>query len=465
MSTIYVRDNIGYDVAVQVRIKSLLNKYFDNVVFYKQSLKHIVDLHNFSKEHFSNIDFVINLDKNLEDLKVLVPVINIDVSRLFNLKAEYVKHRFTKPSIMPKKSKDPMSFLIYDNDIINGYGVRLVKEYLEDTYHNCTVNIASNFSSILGYELKKGDEILDLADLTRDGIRFSDNPTIRIPYLTNEVFLQKFVSIPKEKYLEFKTEYLKAIDETTVSVSQRVKAMHLWAQVNNRKSFIVGISGGVDSAVTLALLKDMQETYPQAGYNIVPVIAPIYDSKGTTEQREATHLAMLVCDHVGLSYTKVSSLGYVSDKLRNAINPQNSSYLQQQADYWIRPAVFHNIAEQYDNSCMVGTTNFSEWSIGWFSQYLDIFNLMPIIDLYKSEVYKLAEYYNIPKGITVIPPKGGLVGSVTDEEALGFTYDDVEKHLEASVINAAIHKRIVESDFKRNRFKLSYVFFVKQNMK
>ena len=75
-------------------------------------------------------------------------------------------------------------------------------------------------------------------------------------------------------------------------VEQKVRALHNYLQRNGRKTLIVGVSGGVDSAVTLALLAELKLVHPE--YTIKAVIAPIDGSVGTTEQDEAFVLALSV---------------------------------------------------------------------------------------------------------------------------------------------------------------------------
>lgn len=241
-------------------------------------------------------------------------------------------------------------------------------------------------------------------------------------------------------------------------VERRVKALHAVLSAANRKTLVVGVSGGVDSAVVLSLLNALQLAYPGT-YNVVPVIAPIYSSKGTTGQTEATDLGYEVCSHFD-NQPQEYSLSNLSDATRSTLRIE-TDYVQQQLDYWLRPMAFYKVAMEHENSILISTTNFSEWSLGWFSQYLDIFGIHPIIDLYKSEVYKLAEYFGIPESVVNTPPKGGLASGNTDEEALGFTYEQYEQYRSGSLspeITSLIKERIDSSEFKRFRFNRAFIF-------
>lgn len=240
-------------------------------------------------------------------------------------------------------------------------------------------------------------------------------------------------------------------------IAKKIKALHNFLQEQNRKTLVVGISGGIDSAVVLGLLKELDNTFPNT-YTIVPMLCPIRESKGTTDQREAWNLGYEVISHFGMSENTydLTSISQATSESFCIDTP----YVQQQVDYWFRPMAFYYMATTHENSLIVTTTNKSEWELGWFSQYLDIFGVHPIIDLYKSDVYKLAKYFNIPESVINTAPKGGLATGETDEEALGFTYHEFEMYFRFGINtmhSKEIQKRIDESVFKRNRFNMSFI--------
>lgn len=240
----------------------------------------------------------------------------------------------------------------------------------------------------------------------------------------------------------------------------KIKLLHETLQKNKRNTLVIGISGGIDSAVTLAILKQLCDTHPNT-YQIIPMLCPIYNSTGTTEQKEAWVLGYELLDHFNLS-ENTYALSKLSEAARDELN-LDTPYLRQQIDYWLRPMAFYRMAMEWDKSIMVSTTNNDEWELGWFSQYLDIFGIHPIIEFNKSDIYDLAEFYNIPKSIINTPPKGGLASGKTDEEALGFSYEDFKDYRvdPDSMDIGKYHKikaRIEESEFKRYRFNKEFIF-------
>lgn len=242
-------------------------------------------------------------------------------------------------------------------------------------------------------------------------------------------------------------------------LTKKLQILHKVLQQENRKTLILGVSGGIDSAVTLGILFNLDKTYPNI-YKIIPVIAPIKNSEGTTEQHEATHLGSLVCMHFGFDpyYVDLESIAKTCTESLHL----NTPYLQQQNDYWLRPMAFYAEAMKHENSILVSTTNYSEWSLGWFSQYLDILGVHPIIELYKSEVFEFAKLFSIPDEILNLAPKGGLASGRTDEQELGFTYQQFEdyesnKNLPNEIVER-IKTRIKDSEFKRFRFNTDFIF-------
>jgi NAD+ synthase len=116
---------------------------------------------------------------------------------------------------------------------------------------------------------------------------------------------------------------------------------------------------------------------------------------------------------------------------------------------------------------VVGTSNKSEYKVGYFTKYGDgAVDLMPLADIYKTEIIKLAEYINVPSKILNKPPSADLWKGQTDEEELGITYKELDKILKnyekkeistdtpqnkivEKMIRKSMHKRLFPPIFKR----------------
>ena len=244
---------------------------------------------------------------------------------------------------------------------------------------------------------------------------------------------------------------------TSKDLNSALKKLHSHLKQAGRTRLVLGISGGVDSAATLGLLLKLQEKYPKV-YEVVPVSCPIYDSEGTTEQLEAQSLANRLCYHYGIELRTIN-LQCMARQAATTLKA-DTPYLAQQVDYWLRPMAFYKVSMESHNSVLIGTINKSEWDLGWFSQYLDVLGVNPIIDLYKSEVYQLATLVDVPSFITEVPPKGGLADGKTDEESLGFTYQQHENLMFGPIPSDDVCRRIMDriksSQFKRDRFSEAF---------
>jgi NAD+ synthase len=86
---------------------------------------------------------------------------------------------------------------------------------------------------------------------------------------------------------------------------------------------------------------------------------------------------------------------------------------------------------ELNNYLLAGCANKSEWLTGFFVKYGDsIADIMPIIDLYKTQVFKMAEYLGVPDYILNKAPSPDLVPGLDDEDALGITYKKLDLVLE-----------------------------------
>ena len=114
------------------------------------------------------------------------------------------------------------------------------------------------------------------------------------------------------------------------------------------------------------------------------------------------------------------------------------------------------------NYLVSGTGNKSEILIGYFTKYGDgACDIEPIGDLYKTDVYKLAKYLNVPEEIINKPPRAGLWNNQTDEDEIGMTYElldkilyrQVEKDIDTQSIAEELDIKVDEVNDIMNRVK------------
>jgi NAD+ synthase len=198
------------------------------------------------------------------------------------------------------------------------------------------------------------------------------------------------------------------------------------------RGFVVGLSGGIDSAVVSRLC---QLARPEA---TVGVLLPCYsDPQDETDAR-------LVADHFGTLAVRVD-LAAVYDALLEGARPMLGPLLvdhQQPPDDLrarlpianlkprLRMATLYFVANSM-NYLVVGTGNRSEIAIGYFTKYGDGgVDLLPIGHLLKSQVRALGRELGVPERVIDKAPSAGLWLGQTDEAEMGFTYDDLERCLE-----------------------------------
>ena len=191
----------------------------------------------------------------------------------------------------------------------------------------------------------------------------------------------------------------------------------------NMKGFTIGISGGIDSAVTSTLCA-------KTGLDLLCLEMPIHQSENQ-EARASRHISWL-----NDSYTKVShqavNLTPVFDSLVSALpavaNEEDRFMTLANTRARLRMTTLYYFAalEKY---LVAGTGNkVEDFGVGFYTKYGDGgVDLSPIADLLKTEVYEIAEFLNINKEIVKAAPTDGLWGDDrTDEDQLGASYPELE---------------------------------------
>jgi len=187
--------------------------------------------------------------------------------------------------------------------------------------------------------------------------------------------------------------------------------------------FVVGVSGGIDSAVTSTLCAE-------TGFPTLCVEMPIH--QGINQVNRANeHI-----NHLKNRYSNVKServdLTSTFEEFKTkvpATNDQDTVSLSlANTRARLRMTSLYYLAGIY-GYLVAGTGNkVEDFGVGFFTKYGDGgVDLSPIADLMKSEVYKLAIVLNVPESIQNAQPTDGLFGdSRTDEDQIGASYDELE---------------------------------------
>ena len=189
------------------------------------------------------------------------------------------------------------------------------------------------------------------------------------------------------------------------------------------KGFVVGVSGGIDSAVTSTLCA-------KTGLPTLCLEMPIHQEKNQVN-RATRHISFLKDHFKNVSSTLVN-LTPVFSSLKEAVpkvdNEEDRFMSLANTRARLRMTSLYYFAG-LKNLLVAGTGNkVEDFGVGFYTKYGDGgVDLSPIADLMKSEVYAIASFLEINNEIQEAPPTDGLWGDDrTDEDQLGASYDELE---------------------------------------
>ncbi len=192
------------------------------------------------------------------------------------------------------------------------------------------------------------------------------------------------------------------------------------AKVNG---FVIGISGGIDSAVTSALCA-------KTGLDLLCVEMPIHQAKSQVS-RAINHINWLKDNFTNINTIEVE-LSPVFDNLIDVLptvkNEKERFMSLANTRARLRMTTLYYFAALH-KYLVAGTGNkVEDFGIGFYTKYGDGgVDLSPIADLYKSEVYTIAKHLGINQEIIDAAPTDGLWGDDrTDEDQIGANYDELE---------------------------------------
>jgi len=182
---------------------------------------------------------------------------------------------------------------------------------------------------------------------------------------------------------------------------------------------VVGISGGVDSALVAYLAVEAL-----GNENVLGVHLPELNVTSPEDVLDATEIA----GRLGIEF-KTIDISEVLTSFMHAIPDSNqaSPLTNGNLKARIRMSILYYYANLLDRM-VIGTGNNTEIMLGYYTKYGDGgVDIEPIGDLYKTEVFELARFVGVPEGIVTKAPSAGLWVGQTDEEELGISYVVVDK--------------------------------------
>jgi nicotinamide-nucleotide amidase len=179
-------------------------------------------------------------------------------------------------------------------------------------------------------------------------------------------------------------------------------------------NIVLGMSGGIDSALTASLFKE-------AGWNVTGLTLPIHQNP------EETQRGIAACEALGITHKQVDlSQAYdnmVSQIQEDASADDKASRVRRgNIRARLRMITLYNEAAK-QNGIVGSTDNFSELSAGFWTLHGDVGDVAPIQSLSKSwEVPALADMMGVPQETVYATPTDGLGVDAGDEAQFGFTY-------------------------------------------
>jgi NAD+ synthase len=176
---------------------------------------------------------------------------------------------------------------------------------------------------------------------------------------------------------------------------------------------VVGVSGGVDSAVTVALA-----TEALGAENVLGLFTP-YRTSSEESRGHARELAR----KFGFTLEEVPITAQVDAYFKGRENVDKVRVGNKMA----RERKSIELDRSWPDGIVVGTSNKTELLLGYGTQFGDMAcGINPVGDLYKTQLRELASFIGIPEAIVRKPPTAELWEGQTDEGELGFTYADAD---------------------------------------
>ena len=189
---------------------------------------------------------------------------------------------------------------------------------------------------------------------------------------------------------------------------------------NGNKNFIVGISGGIDSALTSTLCAI-------SGSKTFLVSMPIHQKKAELENANK-HMNWLSENYSNIEIIEIELTNLLEEYIRVIPDRFQCELGFANSRARLRMTTLYQIASK-ENGIVVGTGNkIEDFGIGFFTKYGDGgVDISPIADLTKSEVRELAKFCKIDNAIIQAAPTDGLWNDGrTDETQIGATYQELE---------------------------------------
>jgi len=184
------------------------------------------------------------------------------------------------------------------------------------------------------------------------------------------------------------------------------------------KGIVIGLSGGVDSAVAATFCCRAIGGDKVLGLTLPSNVSNPADIKD----------AAILCKQLGMDH-RVINIEPMLEGFKTMPDFKESRYLHGNLMARIRMTVLYYYANR-EQKIVCGTSNRSEYMLGYCTKYGDnAADLQPLLHLYKTEIYEYAKELGIPESIMKKAPSAGLWEGQSDEEEIGLSYEKIDDSL------------------------------------
>jgi len=186
------------------------------------------------------------------------------------------------------------------------------------------------------------------------------------------------------------------------------------------RGIIVGLSGGIDSAVTAAFCCRAVGADKVLGLSLPSGVSRAVDIRDAAD----------LCTGLGIAHRTVC-IEPMLEAFRSMPEFRDTPYLSGNLMARIRMTVLYYHANR-DNRLVCGTSNRSEYMLGYCTKFGDnAADIQPIVHLYKTDIYLVARELGIPDPILQKTPSAGLWEGQSDEREIGLSYTEIDTALRA----------------------------------
>lgn len=315
-----------------------------------------------------------------------------------------------------------------------------------------------------------GNEVVLAANAFAADVASIELPTYKAPELKNMRAIHPFVNSWSTIFsTRLSADTLKLMPLSDEDAAEVLAAIHLgikdYAEKNQLKKFTIALSGGMDSALVLTILKLLQETM---SIEIEAVFMPgLYSSSLSFD------LSYDLCRNLGIKLTTMPIKfihSTVKTIYRDSFASNPTGLADENIQSRLRGALIYMRSNEV-NSCVLNTSNRSEIAVGYSTIYGDSVGALSILgDLYKSEVFDLARYINkffgalIPEEIISRPPSAELRENQEDSHSLP-PYERLDPILEALMSSRFSTQDLIKRGHKPEEVLKVYQLFTKSEYK